>query len=218
MKNTLWIAFAVVVVAAAGFFLWPKHIRNGIAADYKNGTYSINGRMVTLVNGHAETDTGPNSVSKEVTQYFGDMAEGDLNGDGQPDVAFLLTQSGAGSGTFYYVVAAIKTTGGYQGTNAIFIGDRIAPQTTEIQNGEVIVNYADRAANEPMTAAPSVAHSRYFVLSGPMLKESPRIAGAGAHCGGNMMNAPICAEGYHCAPAQGSHLPFGDVGGTCVVN
>ncbi len=35
-------------------------------------------------------------------------------------------------------------------------------------------------------------------------------------CGGNMMNAPTCATGYHCAPEPGSHLPFGDVGGICV--
>jgi hypothetical protein len=40
--------------------------------------------------------------------------------------------------------------------------------------------------------------------------------GAGQHCGGNMMNAPVCATGYRCAPEPGSHLPFGDVGGICV--
>ncbi len=43
-------------------------------------------------------------------------------------------------------------------------------------------------------------------------------AGAGEHCGGNMLNASTCATGYHCAPAPGSHLPFGDVGGICVPN
>jgi hypothetical protein len=36
------------------------------------------------------------------------------------------------------------------------------------------------------------------------------------HCGGNILNAPKCASGFHCAPVPGSHLPFGDVGGTCV--
>lgn len=43
-------------------------------------------------------------------------------------------------------------------------------------------------------------------------------AAPGGRCGGNMMNAPVCGAGYHCAPVPGSHLPFGDVGGTCVVD
>lgn len=38
----------------------------------------------------------------------------------------------------------------------------------------------------------------------------------GEHCGGNMSTALTCSTGYHCAPTPGSHLPFGDVGGTCV--
>ncbi len=40
--------------------------------------------------------------------------------------------------------------------------------------------------------------------------------GSGERCGGNMTTAPQCMIGYHCAPAPGSHLPFGDVGGICV--
>ncbi|MBU6500999.1 MAG: hypothetical protein KGJ89_02635 [Patescibacteria group bacterium] len=42
------------------------------------------------------------------------------------------------------------------------------------------------------------------------------VAGEGERCGGNMTTAPVCASGFHCAPEPGSHLPFGDVGGTCV--
>ena len=44
------------------------------------------------------------------------------------------------------------------------------------------------------------------------------VADPGKRCGGNMQNSPICSAGYHCAPEPGSHLPFGDVGGTCVAN
>ena len=43
-------------------------------------------------------------------------------------------------------------------------------------------------------------------------------AKAGEHCGGNMATAKTCVAGYHCAPDPDSHLPFGDVGGTCVVD
>ncbi len=40
--------------------------------------------------------------------------------------------------------------------------------------------------------------------------------GIGERCGGNMMNAPVCGVGAHCAPVSGSRLPLGDVGGVCV--
>jgi len=138
-------------------------------SDYKDATYTIDGRSVTLANGKAASESAPGSASKVMTQYFGNQAVGDLNGDGVPDVAFILTQEGGGSGTFYYVVAALKSGDGYHGTNAVLLGDRIAPQTTEIKNGELIVNYAERKAGEPMTAQPSMGVSKYLTVIGGTL-------------------------------------------------
>jgi hypothetical protein len=131
------------------------------AASLKDATYLIDGQPVTLVNGLSEISI-PNSASRQVTRYFGNEATGDLNGDGKTDTAFLLTQDGGGSGTFFYVTVALATDKGYQGMNAILLGDRIAPQTTKIENGKVVVNYADRKIDEPMTANPSVGVSKYF--------------------------------------------------------
>src|SRR3989338_2422318 len=143
----------------------------GISADYKNGTYIIEGQPITLLGGISELPAAHGSASKIMTRYFGNDAMGDLNGDTTPDVAFILTQDSGGSGTFYYVVAALKTSDGYQGTNAVLLGDRVAPQTTEIKSGELIVNYADRKASEPLTAAPSVGVSKYLQVQGTMLTE-----------------------------------------------
>jgi hypothetical protein len=165
MKTCL--SLAVIVVAAAGvWFLMSNTNAVPQNTDYKNATYIIDGKLVTLVNGVSEVATVPGSTSKITTTYFGNDATGDLNGDGMPDVAFILTQNGGGSGTFYYAVVALKTANGYQGTNAILLGDRIAPQTTEIRNGQSIVNYADRKAGEPMTAQPSVGVSKYLKIEG----------------------------------------------------
>lgn len=44
------------------------------------------------------------------------------------------------------------------------------------------------------------------------------VVGPGQHCGGNIVNPPVCQAGYYCAPAPGQNIPVGDVGGICVIN
>lgn len=158
------IGVVVALIAGVGAWYWLGQSPVAAPSDYKNVTITIDGQSVTLVNGRAESPAAPGSASTVVTQYFGNEATGDLSGDGLPDTAFLITQSSGGSGTFYYVVAAIKTAEGYHGTDAVLIGDRVAPQTTEIKDGKLIVNYADRALGEPMTTVPSVGKSLYLKL------------------------------------------------------
>ncbi len=149
MKYLIYILVAAAVLVG-GFFALNTYIykeKQG-PTDYKNATYVVEGEPVTLSNGVSADGS---------TRYFGNEVTGDLNADGRPDRAFLLTSDGGGSGIFYYLVGALQTEAGtYNGTRAVFVGDRIAPQTTEFQNGIVVVNYADRAPGEPMTAQPSV--------------------------------------------------------------
>ncbi len=145
------------------------------AKDPQNATYLIDGKPVTLVNGKAEQEAAPGSAEKIVTQYFGNAVQIDLNGDGKMDSGFLLTQSGSGSGTFFYVAAAIQNPDGtYTGTNALLLGDRIAPQSTNVDPtnpAQFIVNYADRATGEPMTTPPSHGVSKTFKLDNGTLVE-----------------------------------------------
>lgn len=169
---------AIAVIVFIGFFAFNSYIYKekqgdgGFQKGYKDSTYTIDGQSVTLVNGMSEVEVAPGSASKIITRYFGNEAEGDLNGDGVSDIAFLLTQTGGGSGTYYFVVVGLKTDTGYTGTNAILLGDRIAPQTTEIRDGKLIVNYADRNAGEPMTARPSMGVSKYLEISQGVLVQS----------------------------------------------
>ena len=135
--------------------------------DPQNTTYLIDGQEIALVNGVAEKELAPGSASKQVTRYFGNVIDIDLNSDGLMDSAFLLVQDNGGSGTFYFVAAAIRTQDGYTGTNGIFLGDRIAPQSTTLDpnnSSQFIVNYADRAPNDPMSAQPTLGVSRTFKL------------------------------------------------------
>ena len=182
-------------------FTSSKKVSGSVLGSYKDATYIIDSQPATLVNGFSETAIASSSA-KVTTRYFGNEALGDLNGDGQADAAFLLTQETGGSGTFFYVAAALLTKNGYQGTNAILLGDRIAPQTTEINNGIITVNYADRGPADPFTVQPSIGVSRYFKISSGSLveiKDAPVAANPKA-----MVVAPISD-----AKARVTKKPFG---------
>ena len=138
---------------------------------YKDIAYQIDGQTIQLKDGISTVLSAPGSTLQTVTRYFGNEAFGDLNGDGQVDVAFLLTQEKGGSGTFFYVVAALKTDQGYIGTDGIYLGDRIVPQSIIIENSMIVVNYADRKSNEPFTTAPSVGATKYVRVVGDSLME-----------------------------------------------
>jgi len=134
-------------------------------SDPLNATYVIAGESFTLVDGLAEKEIAPGSASKKVVRYFGNELYKDLNDDGREDVVFLLTQETGGSGVFFYAVAALNMETGYVGSEGIFLGDRIAPQTTEPGTGKiVIINYADRAPGEAFAVQPSYAKSLYILL------------------------------------------------------
>lgn len=162
MKTTL-IALGVLVVIVLAFFGFNAYIYEekqgdgGLVEDYKAATYYLSG---------AEMHLGEDGLT-----YFGNEARGDLDADGDEDIAFLVTHQPGGSGTFFYLAGAINDGGKYTGTNVMLIGDRIAPQTTEYRDlgapygARVIVNYADRGPGEPFTTQPSFGKSLFAKYS-----------------------------------------------------
>jgi heat shock protein HslJ len=154
---------ATAFALASGAFL-PACYRPSL--DHLDGEYVIEGRPIHLVDGLSEIEAAPGSVARIVTRYFGNDVRKDLDGDGREDVAFLLTQETGGTGTFYYIVAALASDGGYRGSQGLLLGDRIAPQTTESGRDRiVVVNYADRAPGEPFTTQPSIGKSIWVLLN-----------------------------------------------------
>jgi len=175
MKSIPILLLVAVVLVSAFIFTYQYGKRSEFAQDYKNGTYLIDGREVTLTAGVSESESTPGSASKTVTRYFGNELRTDLNDDGREDVVFLLTQETGGSGIFYYAVAALNTPEGYVGSDGYLLGDRIAPQSTNVSENPrhknvIVVNYADRAPGEPMTAQPSVGKSAYLKLDEPRMQ------------------------------------------------
>jgi hypothetical protein len=171
-----------------------------VGTDYKNAEYSVDNARIQLVNGVSETEAAPGSASKITTKFFGNEARKDLNNDGVEDVVFLITQQTGGSGTFFYVVAAVSEKGSFKGTQAYLLGDRIAPQTTEIKtDNTIVVNYAERAEGDAMTTPPSVGKSVYLKLDTQTLqfaevKQDVVINPAGtytAHLGENVQSLGV---------------------------
>lgn len=164
MKKTI-ISLAVFIIILLGFwfFFIKKDNEKVTVLDYKNTTYVVDGKSVKLIDGISIDAVVPGSASKVTTKYFGNEATHDFDGDGRQDIAFLLTQNSGGSGTFYYVVVALNKVDGYVGTQSTLIGDRIAPQTTEVNDkGFIVVNFADRKPGESFAVQPSVGKSLWF--------------------------------------------------------
>lgn len=163
----------VLLVLGIGFFVLRVTQMEPRISDFKDAEYLIDGQKIKLENGVSEISI-PGSTAKIITTYFGNEVRHDLNDDGREDAVFLLTQTKGGSGTFFYVVSALYMPSGYIGSDAVLLGDRVSPQTTEIDENEtavgsirknvIVVNYADRKPGEPMTAPPSIGKSIWLKL------------------------------------------------------
>jgi hypothetical protein len=170
------VAMAMAVIAREGV----KFIQAGsgkvpvcageTAVDPLNATFTIEGQEICLIDGHHENQAASGSATKIETTVFGKPVYGDLDGDGYEDAAMVLTHQPGGSGTFYYVAAALNKNSTYRGMNGVLLGDRIAPQTIQIRNGVVAANFADRRPDEPMAAPPSVGKTKYLTLKSGQLE------------------------------------------------
>ncbi len=156
----------------AALLVFPVHAGapGEVLGDVLNATYLIEKQAVALVNGRAEFQAAPGSAIKITTEVFGKPAFGDLNHDGRDDAALFLVHDPGGSGTFYYVAAAIATSDSYLGTNAVLLGDRVFPRTIHIRNGVIVAGFDDRNPDQSMVAAPSIGKTKYLKLKEGHLK------------------------------------------------
>ena len=159
------IGFVACVGGTAGLSAPPGH-------DPLNTSYWIEGHLVGLVAGRCERPAAPGSASMTRTAVWGAPVFGDLDNDGKEDAALFLVDDPGGSGTFYYVAAAVSVDGAYRGTHAVPVGDRIGPRSIDIRNGTIVVGFTARRPGEPMSAAPSVNRTMRLVIRNGELVEA----------------------------------------------
>jgi len=179
LKTITGLIIILLIAVSVYYIINPKHRSINANSDAitfaRNSTFTLDGANVTLINGKSEVAVATDSATLIKTNYFGNEVFGDLNDDGKADLAFLISQDGGGSGIFYYVIVALNNADNrvddsgsaqseYIMTNAIFIGDRISPQSTNINDGRLYVNFADRKSEEAMTMEPSVGVSKIFSI------------------------------------------------------
>jgi hypothetical protein len=143
------------------------------ALNPRDATYLIDGTPYALNGGQVTVETSRGAASQTIVRLSGEPASGDLDDDGVSDAAVLLVQTTGGSGTFYYVAVALNRGGTFRGTEAVFIGDRIAPLQLVILHGVVFFAYADRLPGEAMATAPSVRRSKFLVVRKNLLEVLP---------------------------------------------
>jgi len=160
------IALTQTITKISGYLEVPVQ---GVADSPQNAAYVIDGMLVQLTDGSSVVEAALGSAELITTTYFGNEVSVDVNNDGRSDTVSLLTQTTGGSGTFFYVVAAINTEQGWVGSNGFLLGDRIEPQTTELsQNPEhqnvLVINYLTQDENQTLTDQPSVGTSVWLKL------------------------------------------------------
>lgn len=133
-------------------------------------SFDLDHQKITLTNGYAELAIS-SSTAKQITSLIETTEVTDLNDDHQNDSIVILSQTTGGSGTFYYAAAELSSPNGLVGTNAILLGDRIAPQNVTLKNNIIIVNYAEHAAGQAMSDPPTLGVSKYFGIEENQLKE-----------------------------------------------
>lgn len=160
-KKNLLALLAIIIIAGIVYYSFVTTPNNNnldpvLSSNENNSQTEFNPKKCQyLIDGQILSDA----------EYFGNDVSADFNGDSLVDNASIIVKNSDGTGTFYYLVVALQQQDkSCIGSNAILLGDRIAPQTTGYKDGEIVVNYADRKQDEPMTAQPSMGISRYFKI------------------------------------------------------
>jgi len=149
-----------------------QEISNGsFQPDPSNATFMFDEGAITLSQGKFSRLFTSNSAIREETTLTSIRGYGDINNDTKNDTLAILVQSGGASGVFIYLAGYVSGPVTYKGTNAVFLGDRITPQSISINKGLVTIKYLDRKEGEPFAAEPTIPIQKTFEYKSGVLTE-----------------------------------------------
>lgn len=157
----------ILVLILGGWYLVaqaPVEEITGLADSPLNATYIIEGESFTLVDGFASKEITPESSLRNEVSIIGEPVFGDLDRDGDEDALVILLNESGGSGSFFYTAIAANVDGEYQGTDTMFLGDRINLESFVIDDERAKIKYSVRAEVESFAVEPSVGKELHLQL------------------------------------------------------
>jgi hypothetical protein len=97
---------------------------------------------------------------------------GDLDGDGVPETALVLTSEPGGSGSFVYLAIAAWRGDRVVNLATTLLGDRVRVRSLKIAGGKLLVDVQQGAPGDP-ACCPTQLATRTFTLKAGQLAEGP---------------------------------------------
>ena len=131
----------------------------------KNMTYQdIYDEAVTLTDGLYEGESFvEGGASKPTVTLIPFTAFGDLNNDSVNDAAVLLVENSGGTGSFVYLAAVLNSEGTPENVSTMLLGDRVSPESIVIVDGEIVLEAATHAEDDPL-CCPSLQTRTIYAL------------------------------------------------------
>lgn len=129
--------------------------------DFGNQTFDVDGLKLEFNNGTYSY------TSKETGTQTGSIAQTSTSPSGQNGAAIMISNPG-GSGTFYYLIGAVKANNKVIYSSPVALGDRIIIESltvtdpSENDNGIITVDYLDRGPNDPMSTTPTIKTTKTY--------------------------------------------------------
>ena len=117
-------------------------------------------QIVQLVDGKFEQGTPGSAdfISVSVTDF---VAQGDLNGDNEDELAALVTENYGGTGTFVFLVVYANVDGSPAFQTSKLVDDRPQLNSLSIENNEIFLDVIIHGFEDPM-CCPALKTTRHF--------------------------------------------------------
>lgn len=105
--------------------------------------------------------------------FLPEFAVGDLDGDGVPDAAVLLSTSTGGSGSFQDLAVVLNHEGVPENAAMFFLGDRVPVDRIRIVDGEIQLDLTMHGPADPMCCPSVEATRRFRLVEGELVEIEP---------------------------------------------